>query len=158
TRDSFNGMHLAVLRGAVRRKLDQHLSLIQLETHDFILCELKGHPSEMMAFALPATDTGVLWLCLQFHGKLSFRDGHVSQPETFFSFATGTDGYPLTLAAEKQWALLLGVSGPSHQLLLAELAPLRELHDEPQNGLAAYPITFADRRQLDAFSKLAFGP
>src|SRR5690606_1949728 len=106
----------------------------------------------------PATEAGVLWLCLQFHGKLSFPDGHVSQPATVSSFATGTDDYPLTLAAEKQWALLLGVSGPSRQLLLAELAPLRELPDGPQNDWAAYSITFADRRQLDAFSKLAFGP
>src|SRR5690606_11286708 len=108
--DSFNGMHLVVLRGAVRRKLDQQLSLIQFETHDFILCELKGRPSEMMAFSLPATQTGVLWLCLQFHGKVSFADGHVGHPGTVFSFATGTVDYPLTLAAEKQWVLLLGVS------------------------------------------------
>ena len=158
TRDSFKGMHLAALHQAVRRKLDDRLLLIQFETHDFTLCELKGHPSEMMAFALPATDTGILWLCMQFYGKLSFRDGHVSQPETLFSFTTGTDDYTLTLAAEKQWVLLLGLSGPSRQLLLAELAPLREPHDEQQNGWAAYPITFADRRQLDAFSKLTFGP
>src|SRR5690606_717491 len=87
-RDSFSGMHLAALRQAVRRKLDQQLSLIQFETHDFILCELKGRPSEMMAFALPAMQTDVLWLCLQFHGKLSFADGHIGQPETLFSFAT----------------------------------------------------------------------
>src|SRR3546814_19379925 len=88
---------------------------------------MKGRPSEMMAFTLPATEAGVLWLCLQFHGKLSMTDGHVGQPETLFSFATGADDYPLTLAAEKQWALLLGVSGTSRQLLLDELAPLREL-------------------------------
>ena len=164
TKDSFNGMHLAVLRQAVRRKLDQHVSLIQFETHDFILCELKGRPSEMMAFSLPAVDTGVLWLCLQFHGKLSFPGGHISQPETLFSFATGADEYLLTLAAEKQWTVLLGVSGTSRQLLMAEWPPLREQHDRPSNNgkqpnnWAAYPITFADRRQLDAFSKLAFGP
>ncbi|MEC3881846.1 helix-turn-helix domain-containing protein [Parapedobacter sp. 10938] len=41
---------------------------------------------------------------------------------------------------------------------MAELAPLRELFDDPQNDWAAYPITAAHRRQLDAFSKLAFGP
>ncbi|MFB2120751.1 helix-turn-helix domain-containing protein [Parapedobacter sp. 2B3] len=158
TRDSFNGMHLAVLHQTTRRKLDQRLSLIQFETPDFMLCELKGRPLEMMAFALPATDTEVLWLCLQFHGKVSFPDGHVSQPETLFSFATGANDYPLTLAAEKQWVLLLGLSGPSRQLLLAELAPLREQHDGPQNDWAAYAITFADRRHLDAFSKLTFGP
>ncbi|MGV3763647.1 helix-turn-helix domain-containing protein [Parapedobacter sp.] len=151
-------MHLAVLQQAMRRKLDQQLSLIQFETHDFILCELKGLPSEMMAFALPAMQTDILWLCLQFHGKLSFPDGHIGQPETLFSFATGANDYPLTLAAEKQWVLLLGLSGSSRQLLLAELAPLRELLDRPENARPAHPITFADRRQLDAFSKLSFGP
>lgn len=158
TKDSFSGMHLSVLHQATRRTLDQHVSLIQFETHDFILCELKGRPSEMMAFSLPAIDTGVLWLCLQFHGKLTFPDGHVSQPETLFSFATGADEYLLTLATEKQWALLLGVSGTSRQLLMAELPPLREQHDGSPKNWADYPITFADRRQLDAFSKLTFGP
>src|SRR3546814_13196729 len=92
-KDSFNGMHLEALQQAVRRKLDQHVLLIQLEIHDFILCEMKGRPSEMMAFTLPATEAGVLWLCLQFHGKLSMTDGHVGQPETLFSFATGAGDF-----------------------------------------------------------------
>ena len=157
-KDSFRGMHLTVLHQAVRRKLDPQLSLIQFETHDFILCELKGRPSEMMAFSLPAMDSGIRWLCLQFHGKLSFPGGHASQPQTLFSFATGASEYLLTLAAEKQWTLLLGVSGASLQLLMAELLPLRELPDgSPDNG-SVYPITFANRRQLDVFSRLAFGP
>lgn len=82
----------------------------------------------------------------------------MSQPETLFSFVTGADDYPPYAAAEKQWALLLGVSGSSRQLLLAELTALREQHDGQQNDWTTRVITAADRRQLDAFPKLTFGP
>lgn len=156
--DPFIGMHLAVLQQAVRRMLDKQLSLIQFETRDFILCELKGRSTEMMGFALPATETGTLWFCLQFHGKLSFPDGHVSQPETMFSFMTAADDCALTLPTEKQWSLLLGLTGTSKKLLMAEFAPLRDRHDGAHNEWDSAPITYTDRRLLDTFSKLAFGP
>ena len=156
--DSFNQMHLAVLHQAERRKFDQHLLSIRFENNDFVLCEWKGRPSEPIRMALPTPGSETLWFCLQFHGKATFPGGHISQPETLFSFVTDTADYPLTLAVEKQWVLLLGVSGTSRQLLLAELPSLRELYDGQNSIGAAFPITFANRRLLEAFSKSAFGP
>ena len=158
TRDAFNGMHLAVLRQATRQQTEQKLSFIQFETGNFILCELKGRPAELMPFVLPTKDTDILWLCLLFHGKLSLPDGYTASPETLFTFTSGTGGYTLTLADEKQWLLLLGVAGTSKQRLLAELPPLRELDETADRNRQAFPVTFADRRVLEVFAKATQGP
>src|SRR5690606_35018719 len=85
TRETFKGMHLAVLHQATRQKLGEHLLHIQFETHDFTLCELKGRPNELTAFPLPQKDEKILWLGLPFQGTLSFSTGKVSQPDTIFS-------------------------------------------------------------------------
>ena len=158
TRDAYNGMHLAVLHRTTRQQLHPQLSLIQFETDNLILYELKGRPAELTPFALPATDTDTLWLCLLFHGKLSFPDGYTAPPGMLFTVATGTDEYLLTLATERQWLLLLGVTGTAQQRLLTELPSLRELPDPPHHNRQAFPITFSDRRALDAFAKSDHGP
>lgn len=158
-RDSFKGMHLGALHQATQRKLGEQLLLIQFEIHDFVLCELKGRPTDMTGFELPGREGGILWLCLQFHGKLSFPGGHVSQPDSVFSLASTGEDHKLTLPAEKQWVLLLGVSGASRQQLLSELPRLRSEYDRQQgSNTADFPITFTDRQVLETFSWLRFGP
>ncbi len=159
TRETFKGMHLAVLHQATRQKLGEHLLHIQFETHDFILCELKGRPNELTAFPLPQKDEKILWLGLQFQGTLSFSTGKVSQPDTIFSFTVSEEENLLTVAVEKQWMLLLGITGASRQQLMAEQPKLREQYNPQQNGImAAVTISYYERKVLEQFSKKTFGP
>lgn len=159
TRETFKGMHLAVLHQATRQKLGEHLLHIQFETHDFILCELKGRPNELTAFPLPQKEEKILWLGLQFQGTLSFPTGKVSQPDTIFSFTVSEEENLLTVAVEKQWMLLLGITGASRQQLMAEQPRLRTPYDPQQNGImAAMAISYYERKVLEQFSKKTFGP
>lgn len=152
-------MHLAVLHQATQQKLEKKLLHIQFEIHDFILCELKGRPQELTGYELPQKEEEILWLCLQFHGTLSFPTGKVSQSDTFFSFtATGEENL-LTIPAEKQWILFLGVTGSSRQQLLAELPRLRKQYDEQKNTITIpMTISYNERKILEQFSKKTFGP
>ena len=160
SRETFKGMHLSVLHQATQQKLDEHLLHILFETGDFILCELKGRPKQLTGFELPAKSGSIRWLCLQFHGTLSFSDGYRSKPDTIFSFVPNNkDDHLLTVPAEKQWILLLGVTGESQQLLLSECPLLRTLPEQQEKGVpVAVPISYTERKLLQEFSRIAFGP
>lgn len=158
-RDTFKGMHLGVLHQAVQQKLDEHFLFIQFEIHGFVLCELKGRPRELKSFPIPTSTDEILWLCLQFHGKLTFPTGNVSQPDTFFSFSLSGSENLLTVPAEKQWVLLLGITGASRQQILAEQPSLRKQYEQPEYRITtAAPISYVERQILEQFSKMAFGP
>jgi len=151
-------MHLAVLHQAKREKLEENVFFIQHDIQDLILCELRGRPARVTNVELPTRDEGVLWLCLQFHGQLSFASGSVSRPDTFFSFRSEVEDSPLTVPAEKIWSLFLGVSGASQQQLLAEYPQLRHQFDKGGKKIApATPITYSERQALALFSKMSFG-
>ncbi|HLT88799.1 MAG TPA: AraC family transcriptional regulator [Sphingobacterium sp.] len=159
TRETFKGMHLAVLHQAVQQKLSENLLHIQYEIHDFILCELKGRPTELTAFKLPQKEEEILWLCLQFHGTLSFPTGKVSQSDTFFSFTANSEENLLTVTVEKQWVLLLGITGASRQQLLAEQPMLRKQYDQQESNITIpVIISYNERKVLERFSKKTFGP
>src|SRR5690606_13617375 len=158
TRETLNGMHLTALHQATQQKLDEYLLYIRFEIHDFILCELKGRPKELTGFELPQKEEEILWLFIQLHGRLSFPTGDVSQSETIFSF-TSDGSNLLTVAAEKQWVLLLGIAGASRQQLLSEQPVLRKQYEQRNNHFTpAIPISYANRQVLEQFSKIAFGP
>lgn len=158
-RDTFKGMHLGVLHQATQQKLDERLLRIQLEIHDFVLCELKGRPKELTSLELPEKDEEILWLCIQFHGTLSFPSGNVSQFDTLFSFISNGSENLLTVPAEKQWVLLLGITGASRQQLLSEQPLLRKQYDQQESSItAAIPVSYRERQALELFSKTAFGP
>lgn len=159
SRETFKDMHLSVLHQATQRKLNEGLLHIQFETHDFILCELKGRGKELTAFELPEKDEGILWLCIQLHGTLSFPTGNVSQPDTIFFFRSDDSENLLTIPIEKQWVLFIGITGASRQLLLAEQPLLRKLYDQQKTSMgAAVPVSYADRHVLETFSRTALGP
>lgn len=159
SRDTFRGMHLAVLHQATQQKWEEHLLHIQFETHDFILCELKGHPKELTGYELPQKEEEILWLCLQFLGSLSFPSGKTSTADTFFSFTSANEQHLLTIPAGKQWALLLGLTGASRQQLLAEQPRLRKHYaDQDSNVLPAVSLAYNERKLLEQFSKNLFGP
>ena len=159
SRDTFRGMHLAVLHQATQQKWNERLLHIQFETHDFILCELKGHPKELTGYELPQKEEEILWLCLQFLGSLSFPSGKTSTADTFFSFTSANEQHLLTIPAGKQWALLLGLTGASRQQLLAEQPQLRKHYaDQDSNVLPAVSLAYNERKLLEQFSKNLFGP
>lgn len=159
SRETFRGMHLAVLHQATQQKLDDRLLRIQFEIHDFLLCELKGRPKEMTGFELPEKDGEILWLCMQFHGTLSFPTGNVSRSDTIFSFISNGSENLLTVPAEKQWVLFLGITGASRQQLLAEQPMLRRQYDQQENRITtAVAVSYAERQVLELFSKTEFGP
>lgn len=159
SRDTFKGMHLAVLHQATQQKLGEQLLHIQFAIHDFILCELKGRPPELTAYELPQKEEEILWICLQFHGTITFPTGKVSQPDTFFSFTTSGEENLLTVPATKQWVLLLGVTGASRQQLLAEQPMLRKQYDQQKNKITtAITISYNERKVMEQFSKKTFGP
>lgn len=158
-RDTFKGMHLGVLHQAAQQKLDEHLLFIQFKTHDFVLCELKGRPRELKSFPVPTSTDDTLWLCLQFYGTLTFPTGKMSQPDTVFSFSSNGSENLLTIPAEKQWVLLLGITGASRQQLLSEQPLLRKQYDQQEQHITtAIPISYMERQALELFSKTAFGP
>lgn len=158
TRETFKGMHLTALHQATRQKLDEYLLYIRFEIHDFILCELKGWPKELTGFELPQKEEEIFWLCIQLHGRLSFPTGDVSQSGTIFSF-TSNGSNLLTVPAEKQWVLLLGIAAASRQQLLSEQPMLRKQYEQRNNHITtAVPISYANRQVLEQFSKIAFGP
>lgn len=158
-RDTFKGMHLAVLHQAAQQTLSERLLCIQFEIHDFILCELKGRSQELTCFTLPVQDGETLWLCLQFHGTLSFPTGNVSQPNTLFSFISNSNENLLTVPAQKQWVLFLGITGASRQQLLAEQQMLRKQYDRQESNITApVTISYSERKVLEVFSRKAFGP
>ncbi|WP_257668671.1 AraC family transcriptional regulator [Parapedobacter tibetensis] len=157
SKDTYRGMHLAVLRRAVHQKPAEHVFAILFEVGDFVLCESKGHPPSATPFELPSKESETLWLCFQFQGTATFSSGTSSEPGTLFSFiSTGGDRL-LTFQAGKQWALYLGVSGASREQLLAELPLLRERHGQ-QPILQGVPISHPDRQTLESLPKLSFGP
>ena len=158
-RETFKDMHLSVLHQATQRKLNEGLLHIQFETHDFILCELKGRGKELTAFELPEKDEGILWLCIQLHGTLSFPTGKVSQPDTIFFFRSEGNENLLTIPVVKQWVLFIGITGASRQLLLTEQPSLRRQYDQQKTSMGtAVPVSFADRHVLETFSRTALGP
>jgi len=154
----FKGMHLAAIKQATQQKLTEHLSVIQFDIQDFVLSEIKGHPKSLISFSLPAKDGNVLWLCFQLHGKFTFCNGRTTQPDTLLSFVISDEDESLTLPAEKQWALFIGISGPSRQQLLAELPALRKQYEQPKtNILKAIPLSHIERQLLESLSKKTFG-
>ena len=155
-RDTFRGMHLSVLPQASQQKLDNGLLYIWFEIGDFVLCEFKGRPSDMVNIELPAIEGDMLWLCLQFHGKLTFSGGRAGQPETCYAMSFDKDGTSITVAVDKIWVLFLGISGVARQQLLAEYPVLRQ-HDE-KRIFPICSITYMDRRTLEMFAKQSFGP
>ncbi len=157
-RDSLKGMHLAVLPHARQQKLEENVLFIQFKLQDFVLCELKGRPTQMANIELPVKDRCILWLCLQFHGQFSFSNGRVSHPDSFFSFKSEAGDDPLTVPAEKIWSLFLGISGASQQQILSEYAQLRNQYDTQEKKIApAISITYHERQTLTLFSKKSFG-
>lgn len=159
SRDTFRGMHLAVLQQATQQKWNEHLLHIQFEIHDFILLELKGRPGELTGYELPQKEAEILWLCLQFQGPLSFPNGKTSTADTFFSFTSNDEQHLLTVPAGKQWVLLLGLTGGSRQLLLAEQPLLRKHYmEQDSNILLPVTLTYNERKVLEQFSKNLFGP
>lgn len=156
-RDTFKGMHLAVLHQASRQKLDGGLLYIQLKVQDFVLCELKGRPNDMVSFELPSEDEEILWICLQFQGRLTFPNGGTSNADTIFTFSA--DDLNLTVQHEKVWVLFMGVTGVSKPQLMAEYPKLREYAGKQADRMGmALPITYVERQALDVFSRLTFGP
>src|SRR5690606_29209190 len=130
SRDTFKDMHLAVVHQAIQQKPTEHLFVIQFEIQDFVLCEIKGQPQSLISFTLPAKNREMLWLCFQFQGTATFCNGKTTQPDTLLSFIISQDDESLTLPAKKQWALFIGISGPSRQQLLAELPGLRKQYED----------------------------
>ena len=157
-RDSFKRMHLSVLHQAVRQQMDKELLFMQFEVEDFVLCEWKGKPQEMLHFELPDKDGGVLWFCMQFQGKCTLPNGTESDADTLFTFVSNSTQYHLTLPIEKVWMLFLGVSGASRQQVMSEYALLRHEYSRPRNNrTVALPITYLERQALEVFSRAGFG-
>lgn len=157
-RDTVKRMHLSVLHQATRHELGKGLWYIRFEIQDLVLCELKGEPVEVMSLELPA-QANTLWLCMQFHGALSFSSGYRSEPDTMFSFLSNdTDNNLLTVLSQKQWVLFLGIKGASREQVLGEFPLLREQHGALDQRIgAAVPITYVSRQALEQFSSTAFG-
>ncbi|GGH19433.1 helix-turn-helix domain-containing protein [Sphingobacterium alkalisoli] len=159
SKDTFKSMHLAVLHQAVQQKQTEQLFLIQFDIQDFVLYESKGYLQSITNLSLPTKDMEILWLGFQFHGKSTFSSGKVTGSDTLFSFISTTDNQCLTLAAEKHWALFLGIFGASKQQLLTELPLLRAQYEQQQNNiLKAIPISNSDRQTFESLSKMVFGP
>ncbi len=157
-REAYRGMYLSVLPQAIRQKPGKELSSIEFSVHDFVLYELKGRPTDMQHVALPVADSELLWLCLQFQGRLAFSDGHVVDSDTVCSFEVRGIDNPITIAPEKIWGLFLGISGISRQQVLGEYPILREEYETCHHGATPFrPITYVERRGLELFAKQSFG-
>lgn len=160
SKDTFKRMHLSVLRQAIQQKTDEQLYIIQFDIQDFVLCEWKGRLTSLVGFELPKNDEHILWLGFQFHGSTRFlSSGSLEQDSMRPFIAQGSDDHFLTLSAERQWALYIGVKGASKQKLLSELPYLREQFEKKENKvLPAVPLTQANRKVIDTLSKKPFGP
>lgn len=152
-------MHLGVLQKAHRNKPSEQRFVIQYQAQDFIFYESKGRLQDVASLALPCPDTGSLWLCLQFHGRSIFPGGRGTEPDSLFSFKARDGEIPLTLSADKHWALFLGLSAASKEQLLAEFPSLRDHFDElGHDVLPAVPISYLERQALENFSNMSLGP
>lgn len=158
-RDAFKSMHLAAFPAAGRNIVSDELYIIRHSLNDFILYEAKGKLQDTTSLALPHPDTDTLWLCLQFHGRTVFSNGKATQPDSLFAFQKADEATPLTLAAERHWALFLGLSAASKQKLLAELPTLRDHFDSLQQDiLPAVPIYRTEYQAMETFASMDFGP
>lgn len=158
-RDTFKSMYLRALQNAQRNSPNEQLSVIRHQTQDFILFESKGKLPDVTSLALPCDEAESLWLCLQFNGQTVFPKGKVIEPDSLCSFKSMDREIRFTLSAEKHWAIFLGVSATSKRQLLSEFPSLRDHFDEPEKDvLPAIPISYSERKALDTFANLGFGP
>ena len=159
-RESFRRMHLSVLKQATQEQLQEQLYYIYYKQEDLTLCELKGQASDLLRLPLPQQEEETLWLALQFQGKIQFSNGGSSSADSLYMLQLrGEDEQP-TLAAGKQWLLLLGIQGAAKRQLLAELPELRENLTSSRSAATSDPVNIShnDRQLLEQFSKANFGP
>lgn len=158
-RDVRKTMHLSVFsQGVVSSPIDG-IHTIHCRMEDLTLFEIKGRSSDLHLIDLPTTENETLWLCIQFLGKMVFPNGGSMYADCILSFMTRTVDYPLTLAADRQWLLIFGVSGNSKLRLLAELPVLREeFQRQQQNILSPVSISYGERQVVEGLCKKAFGP
>lgn len=158
-RDIVKTMHLAAIIQGTSRSSEVGIQVIQQEIGDFILFEMKGSPLQVSQVDLPTKDSEILWLCLQFHGKAVFPNGSKTTSDHFVSLITRYSDYKLTLPADRQWALFVGVTGPSMRKLLAELPQLQQAYDDGQRKmLDSVIISYSERQVLELYFKKKHGP
>ncbi|WP_380936929.1 helix-turn-helix domain-containing protein [Sphingobacterium bambusae] len=158
-RDTFKGMHLAALQHLAEKSSDKELYVIRYADHDFVLLEVKGTLSKDMHIDLGATGVGGMWLCLQFQGQTIFSAYERLAPERMAAVKTRVEGTDPCLSSEKNWGLFLGLSAALQQQLTMEFPILNDYLTKQLEGipLPEVPISYADRRLLDTFSKMKFG-
>lgn len=158
-RDIAKTMYLSTLSQAVKHSPIEGMHQIQSTIQDFILLEVKGTLNALNMICPHVAEQEVLWLCLQFHGKAVFPNGESRDADKLFSFVTKHASYSITLAAEKQWSLYLGVTGASRLQLLAELPQIKEAYDQFQtNMLMPVIISTSDRQNIESLFKKKLGP
>lgn len=158
-RDVRKTMHLSAYPQGTASSPVEGMHLIQYQTADVMLFEIKGRPPNLHLIDLPTSNNKMLWLCIQLLGKTVFPNGRNIYADNMLSFMKQTVDYQLTLGVERQWILFFGLSGNSKLQLLAELPALRQaFQDLPNNILQSVPISSVERQVIEGLCKKALGP
>ncbi|WP_437921612.1 helix-turn-helix domain-containing protein [Sphingobacterium sp. LRF_L2] len=157
-KDIVRSMHFSVLPQATRSMTGEKLHALYYELQDFVLYECKGSTESLIDLHLPFFNTAILWLGIQLQGNSTLPHGGINESGTFTAFILPEEDSCLTLTAEKQWLLFIGVKGAAQQQLLAEIAPLRARIEQQVRDYRTVRLSYRERQLLDNLRKLSFGP